>query len=145
MRSGLFRATALCMALMVCLGLSAFAGQREAKRDPIDMWLERAIEKDPSTHGMRAAVRRATQMWDAEMNRVYGRLMRRLKGPKRDALQKAQRAWLRFRDAESAASFEIIGRQEGTMWPLASEGHCLEIVKQRTRQLRGYESDLDNG
>jgi uncharacterized protein YecT (DUF1311 family) len=133
------------MALLVCLCLSASAVQREEKKDPIDVWLEKAIEKNGSTHGMRAAIREATQKWDSEMNRVYSRLMKRLKGAKRDALQKAQRAWLKFRDAEFAASFEIIGKQDGTMWPLASEGHCMEIVKQRTRQLRGYESDLDNG
>jgi uncharacterized protein YecT (DUF1311 family) len=145
MRSGLFRGTALCVALLICLCLPAYAGQSEEKRDPIDIWLEKAMEKDSSTHGMRAAIREAARKWDAEMNRVYGRLMKRLKGPKRDALQKAQRAWLKFRDAETAASFEIIGRQEGTMWLLVSEGHCLEIVKRRTLQLRGYESDLDNG
>lgn len=145
MRSSLFRGTALCVALLICLCLSAYAGPREEKRDPIDLWLEKAMEKDSSTHGMRAAIREATRRWDAQMNRVYGRLMKRLKGSKRDALQKAQRAWLKFRDAETTASFEIIGRQEGTMWALVSEGHCLEIVKRRTLQLREYESNLDNG
>ena len=131
--------------LFVMLGLvlhtAAFADETKS---PIDLWLEKALAKNHSTMGMRKATIKAREMWDADMNKTYQRLMNTLKPTQRTALVKSQIAWLAFRDAEFTTNLAVIGRRRGTMWPLVTDGRALQIVKERALQLQGYDK-LING
>jgi uncharacterized protein YecT (DUF1311 family) len=122
---------------LLSITLSSWAQQ--AKTHAIDVWLEKAIEKDSSTVGMRAATNRAREMWDKEMNQIYARLMGRLSKEQQASLRDAQRSWLRYRDAEGKAISDIIASKDGTIWQLSATGHSMELVRTRALQLKAYE------
>jgi uncharacterized protein YecT (DUF1311 family) len=109
----------------------------------IDVWLEQNISKDPSTAGMRAAINQAREMWDAEMNKVYNRLMARLSPEQQNALRESQRAWLTFRDAEGKAIGLIIASRAGTMYQLSGTDEGMQLVRSRALRLLAYEQQLD--
>lgn len=68
---------------------------------------------------------------DAELNRAYQKTLAGLKTAEaKFKLREAQRAWVAFRDAETALM------QELTDTPLDTEEHVAEMNKQRARQLR---------
>ena len=108
------------------------------KKHPIDVWLDKAIEKDSTTHGMRRATAQATEKWDAELNKVYKKLLAALKPDQKAALVKSQKAWIAYRDAEIATIREIIGKKDGTMWPVVAGGNVRGLTKDRALQLQGY-------
>lgn len=128
--------------LCLLLPLSPSAAQDPCdvgQKDPIDAAQERDIKEDESTAGMRMASNAAREKWDAEMNAVYKRLMTMLEPERKAALQKAQRAWLAFRDAEGNAISTVIATQQGTMYQMIATDSGTELVKQRALQLREYE------
>ena len=108
-------------------------------KHPTDIWLEKALAKNSSTTGTRQATNKAREMWDAEMNKRYRRLMSALKPRQRAALRKSQKAWLAFRDAEFAANETIISSKQGTMWPMMADDRMMILVKERALHLQGYE------
>ena len=118
-------------------------GEESTSKHRIDVWLEQNISKDPSTAGMRAALNQAREMWDAEMNKVYNRLMARLSPEQQNALRESQRAWLTFRDAEGKAISLIIASKDGTMWQLEATDQGMQLVRSRVLRLLGYEQDLN--
>jgi uncharacterized protein YecT (DUF1311 family) len=80
----------------------------------------------------------AAEASDAELNRVYRDIERRL-GDQEAAhtrLVAAQRAWLAFRDAECA--FAASGAEDGSAYPMLL-GRCLDgLTQARVEGLRGY-------
>lgn len=131
--------TALLL-LLLPLSLSAAHDPCDfGAKDPIDVAEEKDAKADESTAGIRMASNAAREKWDAEMNAVYKRLMTVLDPERRTALQKAQRAWLAFRDAENNAITSVIATQQGTMYQMIATGSGTALVKQRALQLREYE------
>jgi uncharacterized protein YecT (DUF1311 family) len=128
--------------LITVLATFSFSEESTSKHR-IDVWLEQNISKDPSTAGMRAAMNQAREMWDAEMNKVYDRLMARLSPEQQNALRESQRAWLTFRDAEGKAISSIIASKDGTMWQLAATDEGMQLVRSRVLRLLTYEQDLN--
>ena len=128
--------------LITVLPICSF-GEDSTSKHRIDVWLEQKISKDPSTAGMRAALNQAREMWDAEMNRVYNRLMARLSPEQQNALRESQRAWLTFRDAEGKAIELIIASKAGTMWQLSGTDEGMQLVRSRVLRLLTYEQDLN--
>jgi uncharacterized protein YecT (DUF1311 family) len=118
-------------------------GEERTSKHRIDVWLEQSMSKDASTAGMRAAINQAREMWDAEMNRVYNRLMARLSPEQQNALRESQRAWLTFRDAEGKAISSIIASKDGTMWQLTATDEGMQLVRGRVLRLLAYEQDLN--
>ena len=129
------------MVVGTLLRVSAFADET---KHPIDIWLEKALARDSSTAGTRQATNKAREMWDAEMNKRYRRLMSALKPRQRAALRKSQQAWLAFRDAEFAANGTIISSKQGTMWPMLSDDRMMILVKERALHLQGYAEALND-
>lgn len=84
---------------------------------------------------------------DAELNRVYREIERRLgdDAAARKPLIAAQRAWLGFRDAECA--FAASGVEGGSIYPMIHDQCLDELTRARTDRLRTYldceEGDLD--
>ncbi len=128
--------------LSTVLATFAFAEESGSKHR-IDVWLEQNISKDPSTAGMRTATNRAREMWDAEMNKVYNRLLVRLSPEQQSALRESQRAWLTFRDAEGKAISSITASKDGTMWQLAATDEGMQLVRSRVLRLLAYEQALN--
>jgi uncharacterized protein YecT (DUF1311 family) len=116
-----------------------------AAKNPIDTSYAKAMEKDYSTAGMRDAANQARSMWDKDMNATYERLMALLDQRQQAALREAQRAWLKYRDAEGTALGSIVAVQDGTIWQLSATTQAMELVRQRALQLKAYEAALGDG
>ena len=135
------RKTPLVLAALVCgtlLSLPTLIAVAEETKDPIDVQIERLTDKDGSTAGQMQAFDKGIELWDREMNRVYGELMKQLSPAGREALKVSQRAWLAWRDAQAKLIQETYGRAAGTMYRPMASAHVMETVKARTLQLRRY-------
>lgn len=103
---------------------------------------EKCIEEDPSTLGMVTCTVEAEKAWDAELNRLYRELLDGVSGEdnawRKDVLVRAERAWLRYRDAEHKTIETVYGQMQGTMYRPAAALARLELVRNRTRQLAGH-------
>ena len=85
--------------VIIILSLALFPpshGQEKKKEHPIDVALEKAMEKDYSTAGMIQALGKAQEAWDAELNKNYKKLLTLLKDDGKKKLREAQRAWVAF-------------------------------------------------
>ena len=92
---------------------------------------------DDTQTSVNACAAAAYRAADARLNAAYRRILARLvDDPGRSAFVDAQRAWLRFRDAECA--FVIAGNECGTIQPML-QARCLEsLTRQRTAALESY-------
>ena len=123
-----------------CLSLALPAAIASERQHQIDIWLQKTVEEDTSTAGMRNATIRARELWDQEMNRAYKNLMARLNADQQSILKESQRNWIKFRDSEFRAISSIVASMDGTMWQLIATNNGMEIVRQRALQLIAYES-----
>lgn len=130
------------VALLVSPCLSA--AQAPSQPDPIDAWLEASIQKDPSAAGVKNATNEAKEMWDKEMNRCYKRLMSRLSTSQQATLRASQLEWLKFRDSEFEVISQLIATKDGTMWQMVATSMGMQLVKDRTLQIRVYDALLDD-
>ena len=79
---------------------------------------------------------------DAELNRVYKKLMAKQDATGAAKLRKSQRAWIAFRDAEMAfAGDEFRG---GSAEPLSIYGAGNRLTQARIKQLNAYLESLAN-
>jgi len=129
----------------ICVA-SLLVGSASASADneyPIDAWYKAKTAMDSSTVGLRRSASEAREKWDAEMNVVYNRLMRRLNKAQQENLRDAQRKWLQFRDAESKSIGAIVATQDGTLAQLAATDGAMELARARVLQLYRYEQALN--
>ncbi len=140
----------LLWGLPLCAGAAppAWAGAAATGKNPIDVRYERMLAQDSSTSGMVRAASEATKAWDEELNRVYGMLMKELDPEARSALREAQRAWIRYRDAELRAVDAIVEDHSersggGTIWAVVRAGRVMELTRSRALTLSGYRDEGD--
>jgi uncharacterized protein YecT (DUF1311 family) len=125
------RISALFLAALI--STTAFAA--EEPKHPIDRKVEAASEKAVSTAEMVQVQADGLKLWDAEMNRVYGELKKRLKPSAFAALQAAQRAWIEYRDSQIKFIGEFYGQFQGTMYAPMRAAAELEVTRQRALEL----------
>jgi uncharacterized protein YecT (DUF1311 family) len=107
----------------------------EPEKDPIDVELEAAMEKDYSTAGMVQALSKAEEQWDKKLNTTYQSLKKHMKVDEWTDLVAAQRAWIAYRDAQTKSLETTHEKMEGTMWiPIHAEMR-MSITKQRAQFL----------
>ncbi len=135
----------ICLLLGLLFFTPCLKADEPAKetKDPIDVEVDKMMEKDPSTAGMNQAIDHGTELWDAEMNKAYNNLMKKLPESERAILKKSQVAWLAYRDANSSLVGTVYGHAQGTMYSNMANDEGLEIVKARTLLLRKYIDILD--
>jgi uncharacterized protein YecT (DUF1311 family) len=99
---------------------------------PIDADFVAAIERSGGvTVDMRDAQVLTYDSWDAELNRLYRTLMRQLgDSVRRDALRKAQRAWLAW-DAAEADSDLAMQEDNGSAGPLIIADQAIDRRRAR--------------
>lgn len=73
---------------------------------------------------------------DAELNRVYARLTKKLDKEGVAKLKKSQRAWIAYRDAEM--EFAADTARGGSMSPMLYSGAGAQLTKDRIKDLNGY-------
>lgn len=120
--------------LFVCLSVGVLAEDGPTKH-PIDLKTEAAEEKAMSTADQTQAQSNALKLWDAEMNRVYTKLRKRLKPATFSALQIAQRDWLKYRDSQQKLLGELYQEFEGTMFVPMHAAAVKEITRKRALEL----------
>jgi uncharacterized protein YecT (DUF1311 family) len=108
------------------------------KKHPIEVEMESAIDKDPSTAGMHKAFRDARDKWEKEIIKSYTKLKETMEPEEFEALRISQRAWQSYRDAEVKVQGEIYSREQGTMWGPIAIGDEMELYRSRAMQLDSY-------
>ncbi|WP_231587118.1 lysozyme inhibitor LprI family protein [Methylophilus sp. TWE2] len=129
------------------MSLSAFADTEiKPTQQPIDTWYEEKMAEETvsSTALMREITYQAQVKWEAEMNKVYKRLMQKLTKPQQNTLRNAQQQWLKFRNAEGKAILEIVSAQQGTIHPLSGTHRGMQLVRHRRLELISYEQEFEN-
>ena len=96
--------------------------------------LKRCYDEARSTYAMRQCNAEEFRIYDQALNESYRQLMQRLDPTERRNLREAQRAWIRYRDAE--CRFEGFAMRGGTGEALLV-GECLaEMTQRRAGELR---------
>ena len=113
-------------------------------QNKIDQDLEKCLSQRNSTAGQVSCVSSARGSWDKELNKSYLSLSQKLSKTEKNELVEAQRNWMKFRDSE----FKLIdkyyfGVKKGTLFYVIAENKKLEIVKERTLQLKDYDEQFD--
>ncbi|MCP4401916.1 MAG: DUF1311 domain-containing protein [bacterium] len=135
----------LC-AILAALLLAVFPSEAMAQSPhPVDRWIEGCIAQDSSTMGMLSCLDEGYSRWDSELNFMYQGLRGLLNQQQKEALKKAQRAWIAYRDAEFETINLIYGSLQGSMWRLAAMSAKVEMVKARTLDLQAYSESLQEG
>jgi uncharacterized protein YecT (DUF1311 family) len=120
----------------------ALAAESESQKHEIDLFVDKAMDKDPSTAGMIKAMDEGEKLWDAELNKYYKLLSEKMDKESKAALKKAQLAWITFRDAEFAMIADIYSKQEGTMYRVIAVSSHMEVVKRRALDLKNLYQEL---
>ena len=86
-----------------------------------------------NTAGMTDCISAETARQDARLNENYKRLMSKLSAKRKNTLQTAQRAWVKFRDANCSFYFDPEG---GTAALLDGRDCFLQATANRAKELR---------
>jgi uncharacterized protein YecT (DUF1311 family) len=106
-------------------------------KDPIDIAMNAAMERNGSTAGMCEAIAEANEKWEARLNAVYAKLKKQMPPEEFAALQQAQRAWIAYRDLQIKSYEATYSRMDGTMWIPCSASAVMNLTKQRVQELEG--------
>ena len=129
------------MLLSVVSGISARA--QTPKEDRIDEEYHQCLLKDTSYANVSACSFAAYSKWDKEMNKTFNKFIGKLKKDKdKAAMKQSQKAWLAYRDAEFS-SYNFMFDRPGNRWSVLRQEGRIEIVRERTLQLRAYLEALD--
>jgi len=94
------------------------------------------------------------QQADRELNETYQAVIKKMSidGGKKGALfvqkfRAAQRAWLKWRDAEMQAIYPAKDKQDayGSIFPLCAAERMAEMTRERTKQLRQWLDGAEEG
>lgn len=133
-----FRTTLYVLVLLA--PLAAQSGVRA-----LDLQLEQRLKlpESQSTIGSIQVYQEFEDLFDKELNRAYSTLMKELQGPTKAAFQKAQKAWLLFRDSQFEAFRAIYDRREfGTGQGQIIAMNRMNLVRQRALELSSYTNGL---
>jgi uncharacterized protein YecT (DUF1311 family) len=119
--------------LTVLAATASFAG--EEKPHPIDAKVAAAEEKAKSTAETRQAYTDGLKLWDAELNRVYAELKKKLKKEAFEALQNSQKQWIAHRDTEIRFLGEFYAQFSGTMYQPMYAAAVMNVTRARALDL----------
>ncbi len=136
--------TILKITVLIAIGGVAAASASEANfcgRDqphPIDVRFAQSVTKAAGvTVSIRAAQSEAYEKWDKELNDAYRALASKLQDGDKQTLLESQRAWLKYRDAESKFlwSQSMFGG-EGTIGTVVVADRMRDVLKARVCDLQ---------
>jgi uncharacterized protein YecT (DUF1311 family) len=81
---------------------------------------------------------------NAELDKVYKQLMSKLDAEQQKSLREAQRAWIKWRDAEADIIARVGGAVGGSAMRADYAAAQEKLIKQRTGVLRGYLKDAES-
>jgi uncharacterized protein YecT (DUF1311 family) len=146
LRQFVFPAASLAAALALLVATTNTRAAAVPKDDPaanLDRTLDQCLN-DPqhsSTGDQDRCIDAATNEWDALLNRNYSALNATLPEQDAKALQKAQHAWVRSRDADLKLIDAVYATVHGTMYAPMSSSEVMELTRRRATLLGAYWSD----
>ena len=75
---------------------------------------------------------------NGELDKVYKQLMAKLEAEQQKSLKEAQRAWIKWRDAEADIIARVGGAVGGSAMRIDYANAQTKLIKERTETLRGY-------
>ncbi|HEU4678701.1 MAG TPA: lysozyme inhibitor LprI family protein [Terrimicrobiaceae bacterium] len=124
--------------VVLLLTLSTGLHAEPPEQDPIDIAMDKAMEKDPSTAGMVQAAAQADKKWQKEIERALSSLKKEMTAEQYKALQASQQTWKNFRDKEVATQSALYGALEGSMWVPVAATKEMDLDRARALLLRDY-------
>jgi hypothetical protein len=108
-------------------------------KDPIDIAMDAAMERNGSTAGMCEAIAEANEKWEARLNAVYAKLKKQMPPEEFAALQQAQRAKApaahkHTLGGKMAAAVFVKRRQDDVLFAVnraCGQKHCVAAVFQQ--------------
>jgi uncharacterized protein YecT (DUF1311 family) len=118
--------------VIICvLGVNVFAQKKRVERDPC---------KDPMTQfDINICSRRDYEKADAELNKVYKKLMLELAGFTNDLrpkFQEAQSLWLKYRDSNCDGESSIY--EGGSIRPTVYYSCLASVTRERTKRIKAF-------
>ena len=110
-------------------------GEGSEVKDPIDIAMEAAIDRNSSTAGMCKATAVAREKWEERLNAAWAKLKKKMPADEFAELQKAQRAWIAYRDLQIKSYEATYAKMDGTMWIPIRAGAGMDLTKQRVQDL----------
>jgi uncharacterized protein YecT (DUF1311 family) len=118
-------------------------GEGSEVKDPIDIAMDAAMDRNGSTAGMCEAIAEAHEKWEARLNTAWSKLKKKMPPEEFSVLQKAQRAWIAYRDLQIKSYEATYSKMDGTMWISISVSAVMNLTKERVRNLEGFLELLD--
>ncbi len=144
-RFGLRHAEAVVILLVTLAGMPAWAVDNPGAPNYVAAFEQRAkpyedqISQAAGTGAVVAAYAGYERFLDEELNHAYAALARKLDMPRKRQLQQSQRAWLAFRDAETAfITNNWTMRQFGSSSHLSRGAYRSTIARDRILGLLNY-------
>jgi uncharacterized protein YecT (DUF1311 family) len=136
MSEGYMRRISGTIIVIICvLGGNVFAQKKKRERDPC---------KDPMTQfEMNLCSRRDYEKADAQLNKVYKKLMLELAGFTNDLrpkFQEAQSLWLKYRDANCDSEASIY--EGGSIRPTIYYSCLASVTRERTRGIKAFLAEM---
>jgi|SRR5580704_6700133 uncharacterized protein YecT (DUF1311 family) len=112
----------------------------QATKDPIDQSLDACLNSlaGASTVGQTDCADKAYAAWDAELNKVYQKLMKNLDPASRDLLRTSQRQWLAFQTSEKKFQAGPWRQKGGTLIGVSVNLDNVGALRSRVMSLRTY-------
>lgn len=127
--------------LLICLIFCAVTNvteAREQKAYPIDVKLEKCMEKDFSTAGMNQCTYEATSAWEVEIAKYTALITKELDAEQLIYFNNANNAWSKLYTAEKALIENTIYQKDGTIHTTISAGMINNLAKERALYLKGF-------
>jgi len=118
-------------------------GEGSEVKDPIDIAMDAAMDRNGSTAGMCEAFAAAHEKWEERLNAAWAKLKKKMPADEFAELQKAQRAWIAYRDLQIKSYEATYAKMDGTMWIPISVSAVMELTKERVQDLEGFLELLD--
>ena len=118
-------------------------GEGSEVKDPIDIAMDAAMDRNGSTAGMCEAFAAAHEKWEERLNAAWAKLKKKMPADEFAELQKAQRAWIAYRDLQIKSYEATYSKMDGTMWIPISVSAVMNLTKERVQDLEGFLELLD--
>jgi uncharacterized protein YecT (DUF1311 family) len=107
----------------------------EEEKHPLDKKIDAAIGNAGSTAETIEATREGLKKWDAELNRVYQELKKKLPPEAWKELQESQRKWIEMRDSHVKFIAQMYGQFQGTIYVPMKEFAIMNVTRERALDL----------
>lgn len=128
---------------LVLLGIMIFSGSYAIanieQAHPIDVQLQKCLEKDYTTMGMNQCVIDAENAWLKEIESYMTLIQKNMNDTQKEVFIETHEHWLEYYKYERKLVAETLFVKSGTINTNYGYAHRLEIVKNRAENLKHYQ------